>query len=296
MKPPFFLKKPAGIQHLEISRVINSFYGGVHRSVLGGKGSEFKNFRPYDPSDNLRVIDWPTSAKISENPELEPVSRVYNPERQISVVLAVDLSPSMSHPFKKLETAFGILWLFFLSAFRYRDRTKAIFFANASLADSDWLFDESALEIFMKKSFFPAQKAPDCSILELARHLGGLNLYDTLFVMVSDFNSDFQNMANIFRRLDFQKRNIKGLAFRLDEWSGFNPVKHGVLLKDPESGKILSADLRRNSRLSKIAEKSERAADSVALSLRPLGFSFINLSLVADPMAEAGHKLSKIIP
>jgi len=106
----------------------------------------------------------------------------------------------------------------------------------------------------------------------------------------------FSFFANIFRRLDFQKRNIKGLAFRLDEWSGFNPVKHGVLLKDPESGKILSADLRRNSRLSKIAEKSERAADSVALSLRPLGFSFINLSLVADPMAEAGHKLSKIIP
>ena len=208
MKLPFFLKKPSGLHRLEIARVISSFYGGVHRSVLGGKGSEFKNFRPYDPSDNLRVIDWPTSAKISENPELEPVSRVYNPELQISVVLAVDLSPSMGHPFKKFETAFELLWLFFMSAFRYRDRARVIFFADASLTDSVWMFDESASELFMKKNFRIGEKTSGRPISDLARHVGGMNLYDALFVIISDFSFDSQNEAGLFRRLGFPQRKI----------------------------------------------------------------------------------------
>lgn len=290
-----FPKKPSDSLRLEISRVIGSFYGGIHRSVLGGRGSEFKFFRPYEPADNLRDIDWSASAKVSENPDLEPVSRVYNPERKISVVLAIDLSPSMSFPSKKFEAALELLWLFFISAFRYRDRTRLVFFGGDRIVDSSWLLDEGALEFFMEKHFCPYKKTPDCPLTDLASHLAKLRLSDPLFVLISDLSFDCKGAPDLFRRLDFQKRNINGLVFWLDEWEGFSPARHGIILKDPESGQNLRADMRRNSTFSKMAEKAVLSAQNTALGLRPAGLFFIGLPLVADTLFLAKQEVLKIV-
>lgn len=294
MRPPFSRKKPSGDLRLKISRVINSFYGGIHRSVLGGRGSEFKGLRPYDPADNPRDIDWPASAKFSERPDLEPISRTHHPERRISVVLAIDVSPSMSFPARKFESAFELLWLFLLSAFRYRDRAKIIFFGNDLLADSGWLNDESASEFFLEKHFRPEARGLGNPFLGLTRQVVEINLFDSLFVLISDFAFANANTSELFRRLDFQKRNVTSLAIFLDEWEGFDSVRHGILLKDPESEKTFPADMRKNSSLSKMAEEARRSAENIALGLRPAGFSFIGLPLIGDTLALAKHEISKL--
>ena len=90
MQASSFKKKPSVLIKLEIEQVISQFFVGLHQSILGGRGLEFKRLRPYDPADSLAARDDAASAKISEDPDLEPVSRDYYAERVISVYFLLD--------------------------------------------------------------------------------------------------------------------------------------------------------------------------------------------------------------
>ncbi len=56
------------IRHLEISakNKITSQFSGNYRSAFKGRGIEFADIRPYDENDDVRDIDWNTTAKQGE--------------------------------------------------------------------------------------------------------------------------------------------------------------------------------------------------------------------------------------
>src|SRR3989344_2161949 len=122
---------------LAVEKVLAGFQSGIHRSVLGGHGMEFKSLHPYDPSaDALSSIDWLASARQSPH-DAEFLSRGYEPERIISVLCLVDDGVSMQFPPKKQECAAFLLWLFAVSAFKNQDAFRCAFFSSESLVSSE---------------------------------------------------------------------------------------------------------------------------------------------------------------
>lgn len=79
------------IRMLEIrtNRVVDELIGGAYHSVFKGRGIEFDEVREYTPDDDVRDIDWNVTARMNT-----PYIKKYVEERELNVMLAVDVSAS----------------------------------------------------------------------------------------------------------------------------------------------------------------------------------------------------------
>jgi uncharacterized protein (DUF58 family) len=88
MIPRELLKK---IRRIEIrtSHLVNEALAGQYHSAFKGRGMEFEEVRPYQIGDDTRTIDWNVTARYGE-----PYVKIFREERELTVLLVVDLSRS----------------------------------------------------------------------------------------------------------------------------------------------------------------------------------------------------------
>ncbi len=88
MIPKELLKK---IRRIEIrtSHLVNDALAGQYHSAFKGRGMEFEEVRPYQVGDDIRTIDWNVTARYGE-----PFVKIFREERELTVLLVVDLSRS----------------------------------------------------------------------------------------------------------------------------------------------------------------------------------------------------------
>jgi uncharacterized protein (DUF58 family) len=81
----------AKIRRIEITtrKLVNDSFAGEYHSVFKGRGMEFDEVRQYHPGDDVRSIDWNVTARTGE-----PYVKSYVEERELTVMLAVDVSGS----------------------------------------------------------------------------------------------------------------------------------------------------------------------------------------------------------
>lgn len=89
MIPPHVLRE---LRYLEIAtaKKIQTPRVGPYTSPARGTGFDFDQHRPYQPGDDVRRIDWNVTARLNA-----PFLRQTHAERELNVVIAVDLSRSM---------------------------------------------------------------------------------------------------------------------------------------------------------------------------------------------------------
>ena len=80
------------VRKLEIvtSKLVDDVIGGAYHSVFKGRGIEFDEVREYTFEDDVRDIDWNVTARLNV-----PYVKKYVEERELSVLLLVDVSSSM---------------------------------------------------------------------------------------------------------------------------------------------------------------------------------------------------------
>ena len=76
--------------HLQLGRRVDSPFSGEYRSAFKGQGMEFEDVRPYMPGDEIRRIDWNVTARSGM-----PFIKQYREERELTLVIAADVSASM---------------------------------------------------------------------------------------------------------------------------------------------------------------------------------------------------------
>lgn len=76
---------------LRTSHIVSDALAGQYHSAFKGRGMEFEEVRPYQFGDEIRSIDWNVSARMGD-----PHVKVFREERELTVMLAVDLSGSQS--------------------------------------------------------------------------------------------------------------------------------------------------------------------------------------------------------
>jgi uncharacterized protein (DUF58 family) len=107
---------------------VNSLFSGEYHSVFKGQGMEFAEVREYQTGDEVRSIDWNVTARMRH-----PFVKRYVEERELTVMLAVDLSGSSlfgtTARFKS-ELATELSAVLAMSANRNNDRVGALLFTD----------------------------------------------------------------------------------------------------------------------------------------------------------------------
>ena len=77
------------VRQIEIrsNRLVSEALAGSYHSAFKGQGIDFEEVREYQPGDEVRSIDWNVTAKMNA-----PFVKQYREERELTIVLAVDIS------------------------------------------------------------------------------------------------------------------------------------------------------------------------------------------------------------
>ncbi|MDX2018625.1 MAG: DUF58 domain-containing protein [Deltaproteobacteria bacterium] len=118
------------IRKIEIAtqRLVRDRMAGQYLSVFKGSGIAFSEVRQYMPGDDIRLIDWNVSARMNE-----PYIKLFTEEREMTVMLLVDMSASGqfgSVGREKREVAAELAAVVAFSAIKNNDRVGLIIFTD----------------------------------------------------------------------------------------------------------------------------------------------------------------------
>ena len=74
----------------------NQIFSGEYHSAFKGRGMAFSEVRNYQMGDEIRSIDWNVTARFND-----PYVKVFEEEREMTVMLLVDMSGSKNFGTKK---------------------------------------------------------------------------------------------------------------------------------------------------------------------------------------------------
>ena len=114
--------------HFTTRRMANDMFAGQYESAFKGRGMEFAEVREYQLGDDIRTIDWNVSARFGH-----PFVKVFHEERELTVMLVLDLSGS--HRFGtrkkfKRELLAEVAGMLAFLAIRTNDKVGAILFSS----------------------------------------------------------------------------------------------------------------------------------------------------------------------
>lgn len=118
------------VRELEIKskKLTTDLFTGEYHSAFKGRGMSFKEVREYAAGDDIRFIDWNVSARFGH-----PFSKVFEEERELTVMLLVDVSASslfgtVAATKKDLATEISAVIAF--SAVNNNDKVGVIFYSD----------------------------------------------------------------------------------------------------------------------------------------------------------------------
>jgi uncharacterized protein (DUF58 family) len=267
---PEILKKIRKLE-LRTRRFVETAFAGQYHSVFKGRGMNFDEFRQYDFGDEVRSIDWNVTARMGE-----PYVRKYVEERELTVMLLIDVSASGSYGSvnaSKRELAAEVACLLAFCAIRNRDKVGLILFTDrVELYIAPRKGRIHILRLIREILYYePAGRKTD-----LTQPLNFLNRVTTrraVVFLLSDFHAE-----NYEKPLTICGRRHDLIAIPIEDRGEYSVPGIGVVrVEDPESNSVYEIDFsdrRVRSEFSKLAEQErvEREAlfrrksiDSVSL-------------------------------
>ena len=149
MKTSELLKKVRKIE-IKTKGLSTQLFSGEYHSAFKGRGMAFSEVREYQIGDEIRTIDWNVTARMGD-----PYVKVFEEERELTVMLLVDVSGSKAFGTSvrtKQELATEISAVLAFSAIQNNDKVGVIFFSDKV------------------EKFIPPKKGKS-HILQIIRHL-----------------------------------------------------------------------------------------------------------------------------
>jgi len=118
------------VRQIEIrsNQMVSEVFAGSYHSAFKGQGIDFEEVREYQPGDEVRSIDWNVTAKTGL-----PYVKQYREERELTIFLAVDISPSTAYgssAISKREKLAELAALLAFSANRNGDKIGLLLFSD----------------------------------------------------------------------------------------------------------------------------------------------------------------------
>ncbi|MCW3077810.1 MAG: hypothetical protein JWO32_2419, partial [Bacteroidetes bacterium] len=127
METTELLKKVRKIE-IKTRGLSSQIFSGEYHSAFKGRGMAFSEVREYTPGDDVRTIDWNVTARFNS-----PFVKVFEEERELSVMLVVDVSASGAfgtHSQFKQDLITELCAVVAFSASQNNDKIGVIFFSD----------------------------------------------------------------------------------------------------------------------------------------------------------------------
>ena len=189
------LKKVRQIE-IKTKGLTNHIFAGEYHSAFKGRGMSFSEVRDYHFGDDVRSIDWNVTARFNH-----PFVKVFEEERELTVMLLVDMSESSSFGTKKQDKRDLITELcavLAFSAIKNNDKVGVIFFSDGMEKYIPPKKGKSHILFIIREllSFTPKRKGTN--IKETLRFFNNATKKRSIVFMLSDFLSgNYQDALNI---------------------------------------------------------------------------------------------------
>jgi uncharacterized protein (DUF58 family) len=232
----------ARIKHLEIltRRMVSGNLLGDYSVAQKGYGLEFEQLADYTPGDDIRYVDWKSSARMNKM-----LIKEYREERNRTILLAVDCSASTffgSSAGIKYDLNAEIASVLALIASYGKDQVGLILFSDTIELFIPPLHTRAHVHSIIKTLFSLKPRITKTSLSALFEYLGRLRRKNSAVFVISDFiDYDFERaMACATKRTEI-------VAVRCtDRFEYVLPSIGLVMAQDSETGEQMLLDARSN--------------------------------------------------
>jgi len=271
------LKKVRQIE-IRTKNIVNDFFGGDYHSNFKGRGMTFSEFREYIPGDDVRSIDWNVTAKTGK-----PHIKVFEEERELSVLLLIDVSSSGVFGSKnelKIDVAVEIAAMLSFSAIKNNDKVGlALFSDKIEKYIPPKKGKKHVLRLItdiVNHDFESNQKRT--SIKNAIDFANKISKRKSVIFLISDFIDD--NFWNELKFLNF-KHDLVGLQI-YDSYEKNFPNIGLINIYDSETGKKTWIDTSSRKNRKKFSENSNKKLNSFSKKCKKIGFDLLQISTDDD--------------
>lgn len=259
------------IQRIQIhtSHVVDDLLAGQWHSAFKGRGIEFEEVRPYQVGDDVRTIDWNVTARAGE-----PFVKLFREERELSVMLLVDLSASQDfgtnlQTKRELITELGATLAF--SAIKNNDKVGLSLFTDQIEKAIPPRKGKRHVLRLIRELLYCQPIGRGTHLKSALDHLNRTASQRTVVFLISDFqDAGFEKTLRVTRK----KHDV--IPVMVNDQRELELPNVGLLrLRDPESGRMVTVDTasrRHRAAFQKlqVAEAEKRDAVFRRLKMNPI--------------------------
>jgi uncharacterized protein (DUF58 family) len=232
METADLLKKVRKIE-IKTRGLSNQIFSGEYHSAFKGRGMAFSEVREYMPGDDVRTIDWNVTARLNS-----PYVKVFEEERELNVVLLVDVSASgdfgTQKQFKK-DLITELCAVIAFSASTNNDKIGVIFFTDTIEKFIPPKKGKSHILRIIRELINFEPKGKETNITQALRYLTNAVKKKSIVFLISDFmTSGFEDALKISNR----KHDVVALQIT-DAAEKSIPDIGLIKIRDNESGKLI---------------------------------------------------------
>ncbi len=278
----------ARVRKLELKarRLVRESFSGEYLSSFRGQGLDFDDFREYQHGDEVRFIDWNVTARMNA-----PFVRKFREERELSVVMAVDVSGSADYgsvSLSKREIAAETAAVLGFSALHNGDKVGLLIFAQEPLLFIPPEKGSRHLLRMIREILVARPDKPGTSVAEACDFLIRTLRRKSLIFMISDFFSE-----SLEKPLGKLARKHETIALRvLDPLETKLPQAGKVVMIDPETGFETCVNTNNANLRMGYAKLTRRQQEGVTAVFKKHGIDSADLSTDGDTLL-ALHQLLK---
>ncbi|WP_442265210.1 DUF58 domain-containing protein [Tenacibaculum sp. ZS6-P6] len=264
------LKKVRKIE-IKTKRLSNHIFGGEYHSTFKGRGMTFSEVRQYQYGDDIRAIDWNVTARYNE-----PYVKVFEEERELTMMLMVDVSGSESFgtsvQFKR-DTVTEIAATLAFSAIQNNDKVGLILFSDQIELFIPPKKGKSHVLRIIRELIEFSPKSSKTNINEALKFLSSVMKKKAIVFMLSDFIDE-----NYMKTLKIvgNKHDLTGIRI-YDKFDEEIPNLGMVPMLDNETKEVRLINTSSKSLRNKYKANALRLKDEFQTSFKKSGLGTINI-------------------
>lgn len=226
------LKKVRKIE-IKTRRLSDHIFSGEYHTSFKGRGMTFSEVRQYQFGDDVRAIDWNVTARYNE-----PYIKVFEEERELTMMLMVDISGSESFGTKnqlKSEIVTEIAATMAFSATQNNDKIGLILFSDEIELYIPPKKGKSHVLRIIRELIEFSPKSNKTNISQALKFLSGTQKKKAIVFMISDFIADDDYEKTL--KIAGKKHDITGVRV-YDIREEKMPNIGLVPMQDAESGEV----------------------------------------------------------
>ena len=221
---------------IRTSRKVDELLAGTWNSAFKGRGIEFEEVRPYQAGDDVRTIDWNVTARSDQ-----PYVKLFREERELAVMLLVDLSGSQSfgtNEQTKRDLVAELGATLAMSAIKNNDRVGLTLFTDEIEKCIPPKKGSRHVLRLIRELLFCEPVGNRTNLRRALEHLNRTSRRRTVVFLISDFqDSGFEATMKVACR----KHDIIPVVIS-DPREGEMPNVGLVRLQDEETGEVIMLD------------------------------------------------------